>query len=78
MICPVNTIDDIFKCWDTIAQMAEAVGEGQWKVQKWKQRGRIPQDSWAAVITAAKRKGKHLSADKLLSMHDASSFPRTG
>jgi hypothetical protein len=68
----VSTITDIFKIWGSLAEMAEAIGRGHWTVQKWSQRKSIPSDAWPDVIAAARRKGKKLSAEQLLSMHGTS------
>lgn len=68
-IGPVTTFNELFQLWDSIPEMAEAVGKTHWSVKKWKQRGRIPSDDWPAVIAAARAKGKKLSAEQLLSMH---------
>lgn len=67
----MSTISDLFKLWDTITQMADAVDESHWAVAKWQQRGRIPSAAWPKVISAARRKGKKLSADDLLAMHES-------
>lgn len=67
----VSTITDVFKIWGSLAEMAEAIGRGHWTVQKWSQRKSIPSDAWPEVISAARRKGKKLSAEQLLSMHES-------
>lgn len=63
------TIEKLFSLWASVSDMAADVGETVWAVAKWKQRKRIPQHSWPAVIDAANRKGKRISADDLLAMH---------
>jgi hypothetical protein len=68
----VNTITDVFKIWDSLADMAEAIGRSHWTVQKWSQRKSIPSDAWPDVIAGARREGKKLSAEQLLSMHGTS------
>jgi hypothetical protein len=65
----VSTITNLFGLWKTIPEMAEAIGESHWTVEKWKQRRRIPNGYWPAVISAARLKGKRLTADDLLAMH---------
>lgn len=67
----MSTISDLFKLWGTIQEMADAVDESHWTVAKWKQRKSIPSGAWPKVISAARRKGKKLSADDLLSMHES-------
>lgn len=66
----MNTITDVFRIWGSLAEMAEAIGRTHWTVQKWSQRKGIPVDAWPEVISAARRKGKKLSAEQLLSMHE--------
>jgi prophage antirepressor-like protein len=68
----VNTITDVFEIWASLADMAEAIGRSHWTVQKWSQRKSIPSDAWPDLIDAARRKGKKLSAEQLLSMHGSS------
>ena len=46
--------------------MAEAVGVKPDTVRKWKKYGRIPSDSWNAVIAAVYRRGGQLSLDQIL------------
>ncbi len=67
----VNTISDVFGIWGSLADMAEATGRSHWTVQKWSQRKSIPSDAWPDLIAAARREGKKLTAEQLLSMHGA-------
>jgi hypothetical protein len=50
-------LQDIFDIWDPLSKMAIDLELPYQTVAKWKQRGRIPSESWAAVISAAKKKG---------------------
>lgn len=74
----MNTLTELFACWASIAEMADDLGENQWRVQKWKQRGRIPVEVWQAVIDAVQRKGKDLTAEQLLAMHTDADLARAG
>lgn len=47
-------LHDIFEIWPTIVDMATDLDLPYQTVAKWKQRGRIPSESWGAVIEAAK------------------------
>jgi hypothetical protein len=67
---------DLFSFWKTVPELADEIGASHWTVQKWKQRRRIPVDAWAAVILAAKKKGKDLTTDDLLAMHSRKSSRR--
>lgn len=71
----MKTLKDLFACWDTIPDMAAAVGESHWTVAKWKKRKSIPSSAWPAVIKALKRKGKDIGATELLAMHTRSKSP---
>jgi len=52
----MQVIGDIFGLWDSLANMARELGIEYQTVAKWSQRGRIPPESWPAVIEAAKRR----------------------
>lgn len=65
----IRSVGDIFCIWETLPEMAADVDESHWTVSKWKQRDSIPQEYWAAVVDAAAKKGRKLSADDLLRMH---------
>lgn len=63
------TFEDLFGFWESIPEMASEVGVTHWTANKWWQRGRIPQEYWPELVTAAGRKGKKLRTDDLLAMH---------
>jgi len=63
------TVKDIFDWWRDLKSFAADVGQKYETVKKWRQRGRIPNEHWPALIVAARAKGKNLNADSLLSMH---------
>lgn len=61
----LTSIDQVFGLWTTQVEMARDVGV-QWQAcAKWSQRKRIPPEAFPAVIAAAKRKGRRISADQL-------------
>jgi hypothetical protein len=62
-------MEDLFACWDSIADMASDVGVSTWRASKWRQRKRIPPEHWAAVLSALSRKGKDVGSDDLVRMH---------
>lgn len=65
------TLQTVFDWWDDDpAALASAIGQKYETVKKWRQRSSIPSDHWPALILAAKAKGKDLSADDLLAMHE--------
>lgn len=65
----MQAIRDIFELWPTITSLAKAIDARPDTVRKWKKFGRIPQESWAAVILAVAAKGQRLTADQLLEMN---------
>jgi hypothetical protein len=64
-----NPLTPVFSIWPSMVELAADIDESHWTVNKWWQRKRIPQDYWGKIVVAAKRKGKHLSADDLLAAH---------
>jgi hypothetical protein len=68
----MRTLRDVFKNWDSAADMANAVGVSHWAVAKWQQRKSIPSSAWPALIKALKGKGKDVGAADLLAMHTRS------
>jgi hypothetical protein len=52
----MQALTDVFDIWPSLAEMARDIGIEYQTVAKWSQRGRIPPESWDAVIEAAKRK----------------------
>lgn len=58
-------LQDIFKIWDPLAGLAADLGLPYQTVAKWKQRGRIPSESWSAVIEAAKSRGHNVTFQQL-------------
>jgi hypothetical protein len=61
----MRELQDIFEIWSSLADMARELDVEYQTVAKWSQRGRIPPESWDAVIAAAKRKRKSLSPELL-------------
>jgi cell division FtsZ-interacting protein ZapD len=66
----MRTLDDVFDSWDTLTAMAADLDVPRARVEKWRERKSIPVDAWTPVLTALKRKGKELTSDRLLSMHE--------
>jgi hypothetical protein len=65
------TLKTVFDWWDDEpAALASDIGQKYETVKKWRQRSRIPDEHWPALILAARAKGKELSADDLLAMHE--------
>jgi len=62
----MQALHDIFGIWDQkIPIMAAAIGAKVDTVRKWKRSGRIPEDSWQAVIDAAVLRGHTLTPSDL-------------
>jgi len=58
----MRAIQDIFGIWPSLAELARDLDVEYQTVAKWSQRGRIPPESWDAVISAARRKRVVVSA----------------
>lgn len=62
----MQVIDDIFAIWPSLRQMAEDLGQLEDTVYRWKQRGRIPEDVWPALIAKAAAREKLLTAAQIM------------
>jgi hypothetical protein len=58
-------IKQIFGIWSSLAEMARDLDLPYQTVAKWAQRERIPSESWAAVIEAARKAGHKLTFEQL-------------
>jgi hypothetical protein len=58
----IKGIEDVFSIWPSLAEMARDLDVDYQRLAKWSQRGRIPPESWDAVISAARRKRVAVSA----------------
>jgi hypothetical protein len=65
----MQAIQDIFGIWPTLVDMATAIGAKPDTVYRWQKKGRIPEDSWQAVIDAAVVRGQPLTAGDLLAVN---------
>jgi hypothetical protein len=65
----IHEIEDIFKLWPTVTQMAIAIAAKPDTVRKWKKFKRIPQDAWRSVIDAALIKGAELTVDDIMAVN---------
>jgi hypothetical protein len=68
----MRTLNEVFKAWKTLTEMAADVGNNRAAVEKWRKRHSIPSAAWPALIKALKRKGKDVGAAELLAMHTRS------
>jgi|GEM_PF-4655105 len=64
----IDSIESLFSLWSSLSELAEAIQAKPDTVRKWRKHQRIPQDSWLAVIKAARRRGVRLTADDLLAL----------
>lgn len=65
----MEAIQDIFEIFGSLSEMAVALDLPYQTVAKWKQRGRIPSESWGAVIEAAKARGRKFTFEQLAEMN---------
>jgi hypothetical protein len=63
-------LEDVFGIWASLAEMARDLDVDYYRVTKWSQRGRIPPESFPAVIEAARRRRVSLN-DALLNRLNA-------
>lgn len=60
----MDSIAKIYSVWDGNAEsLAADIGQSGITVRQWRNRGSIPPAHWAAIITAAKAKGRTLVLD---------------
>jgi hypothetical protein len=57
-----ESIEGVFQIWKSLADMARDLDVAYYTVTKWWQRRRIPNEAWNAVIAAAAKKGRSISA----------------
>ena len=57
----IRAIEHVFSIWDSDALGARECGVAYDRFAKWKQRGRIPPESFPAVIQAARRRRIYLN-----------------
>lgn len=66
----MQEIGDIFGIWkNSIREMSTDLDRGYDTVLAWRTRGRIPEDAWDAVISAARRLGHQITATDLLALN---------
>lgn len=61
-------MENVFRIWPTLTEMASDLGAPYPKVQAWKVRGRIPAKYDLALIAAAKARGHELSLEELATL----------
>lgn len=59
------SIADIIALWPRQEDLASDCGVGRFAVIRWKQRNSIPAKYFAAMLSAAERRGIELTADQL-------------
>ena len=63
---------DIFSIWANVSEMAESIDQLPDTVYRWKLRSRIPEEHWNAVIAAAGKRGKTITASDILAANTPS------
>lgn len=69
----MQDVQDIFRLWPSVSELASQIGEKPDTVLRWKLRGRIPERVWPKVIMAAGLMDKPLTVGQLLA---ANATPR--
>lgn len=67
----IQSVEDIFRLWGSVAEMAKAIGFRADTVRKWRKEGeeRIPQSAWRAVIDAAVLKDVVLTVEDIMAVN---------
>jgi hypothetical protein len=65
----MQVIGDIFAIWPSLREMAEDLGQLEDTVYRWKQRGRIPEDIWPAVIEKAASRERLVTASQIMKLN---------
>lgn len=65
----MQAIADIFAIWPSLREMAEDLGQLEDTVYRWKQRGRIPEDMWPAVIEKAAGREQLVTASQIMKLN---------
>lgn len=60
-------IEDIFGIWGRPSNLAVDIHAKADTVRKWWKHRRIPEDAWAEVIEAARKRGHRITAQDILS-----------
>lgn len=65
----MRTLKEVFDIWSSVRELADDLGIEYDTVLRWRLRGRIPEDSWDAVIHKAARRGILVTVNDLLSLN---------
>lgn len=66
----MDEFTDLCRRWGTDGALADDIGEKLTTVRGWRQRNRIPQDAWAEVIRASRRRNWPVTAEELVRWAD--------
>lgn len=65
----MQALQDIFTIFGNYHEFAKAVGREPDTVYRWTCKGRIPQDCWHSVITAAASRGVEITLEDLFRLN---------
>jgi hypothetical protein len=65
----VRKIEDVFRLWPTLVEMANAVDMPYDRVRMWKNARRIPWHAWDEVIGAAAKRGILITHQQLSALN---------
>lgn len=73
----MQALQDIFTIWPSLNEMAADLGEKYDTVKRWRNRGRIPNRAWPAIIEKAARREQLVTAAQLLALNPPSKAGRS-
>ncbi len=68
----ISDVGSLFSAFGRTLDLAEAMGQPLWRVEKWRSRGRIPPEYWADICKAfanKRQRGRRISAELLMQLH---------
>jgi hypothetical protein len=68
----IRNVPALFEAFGRTVDLAEAIGQPLWRVEKWRQRKRIPAEYWAPICEAFERESSveaEVSVDLLMRIH---------
>jgi hypothetical protein len=65
----MQELDDIFRIWPSIKDMADDINQLPDTVSRWKLRRRIPEDAWPKIIERAAAREQLVTASQIMKLN---------